>query len=170
MKLFSRITLVLTVLILLGAGGAKADTLLSFDLTGPTTATFELYAHPLISPGDADPGGGFTVDPIDLKINGVASNDFLAFYSSANDMGGAFAAFSDDFDFDFSLTGPQVYSGHEWAPVFRPTSGMSMTDFVDGNGAYTLTISPVSTSEPSSALLLGMALLLPLGLGLQRLR
>ena len=45
-----------------------------------------------------------------------------------------------------------------------------MTDFVDGNGAYTLTISPVSTSEPSSALLLGMALLLPLGLGLQRLR
>ena len=93
MESFSRITLVLTVLILLGAVGAKADTLLSFDLTGPVTATFELYAHPLISPGDADPGGGFTVDPIDLKINGVASNDFLAFYSSANDMGGAFAAF-----------------------------------------------------------------------------
>jgi hypothetical protein len=174
MKFFSRFTLILTVLFLAGAGAgaAKADTLLYFDLTGPTNATFELYAHPVISPGNFDPGYGFVVTPIDLKINGVASNDFLTFYNGSPDAGGGLGIFFDDFEFVVSLTGAQIYSGREWAPAFAPTLvSMTMTDFDGGDGQYSLSISKVAkTAEPSSLALLSMALLLPLGLGLSRLR
>jgi hypothetical protein len=173
MQVHSRIVFALSVLLMIGlfgAGAVKADSMVLFTLTGPQNldATFELSTNPVIDPSNADPGFGFLVTPIDLTINGVASNDFLAFYNTTNDAGGGFAAFSDDWNFDFSLFGEALYGGNELNPTFAPSDdAVSLTD-ENGVGGYTLTMTPVATPEPSSLLLL-MTGLLPLGLLAKRL-
>jgi hypothetical protein len=171
MHLPSRMVFAFTVMLLLfGAGAAKADSVLLFTLTGPDNldATFELSTNPVVDPSYADVGFGFLVIPIDLTINGVASSDFLAFYNTTNDAGGGFAAFSDDWNFDFSLFGEVLYGGNELNPTFAPSeNSISLTD-ENGVGGYTLTMGAVATPEPSSLLLL-LAGLLPLGLLAKRL-
>jgi hypothetical protein len=170
MKLFYKALLLSTVALFVGVGAAKADSgqLLYFDLTGPVNATFELSSKPVIASGNSDPDCGFTVTPVDLMINGVASSDFLAFYNTG--CGGGLAGLSDDFNFDFSLYGATIYNGSAFHPTFSPTSpaGMNMTDGDSDSPTYNLTISPVATPEPSSLLLLGMVLL-PLGIVVKRL-
>jgi hypothetical protein len=170
-KLLSRFVLLSAAVLFLGVGAAKADSSqpLYFDLTDPLglNVTFELASKPTIAPGNSS-SCGFTVTPIDLTINGVASSDFLAFYS--NSCQGAFAALIDDDDFDFSLFGDKLYSGNPSKPTFSPTSpsGVNLNDGMDDAVIYNLTISPVATPEPSSLLLLGMVLL-PLGMAAKRL-
>jgi|SRR5271156_5825346 len=151
---------------LLGAGVAKADgsSMLLFTLTGPVDATFELSNNPFVDPGNVDPGFGFLVNPVDLTINGLASDDILAFYASSG--GGGLAAFDASWDPDFSLYGDKLYKGPEWNPKFGPSGDpISLTD--ENGVGYTLTVTTVATPEPSSLLLLAVGLL-PLALLLRR--
>jgi hypothetical protein len=155
-------------LVLLGSMSARADsTLLFYSLTGPVDATFLLPVDPVISPGLADLDFGFTLAPIDLKIDGVASRDNLSFFSTLNHAGGAFGAFSPDgLTQDLSLTGIQLYSGSEAQPtmldpVIQP---IPLADFDTGAIGYFLTITPVSntasTPEPSPLVMLIVSLIL----------
>jgi len=172
MKPLVKLCLVFAALLFVGAGAVKADTsqLLTFDLTGPgnLNVTFELSSKPVIANGNADPGCGFTVTPIDLSVDGVSSSDFLAFYN--NLCLGAFAALVTDDDSDFSLFGAQLYQGSVFNPTFSPTSpaGINLNDGTNDGLSYNLTISPVATPEPPSFLLLAMVLL-PLGIAAKRL-
>ncbi len=143
--------------LLLSVGTAKADgtSLLAYNLTGPVDATFELPVNFTVASGDYGLGEGFFVTPIDLAIDGSpVSGDFLIFCSSS--MGGAF----EDWDGLVNLTGPQLYTGPENDPTMSGIPGnISLSDFNTGAGGYTLTVTPVSTPEPTSILLLGTGLL-----------
>ena len=121
-----------------------------------------------MDPWNVDDGFGFVVAPIDLMIDGVASDDLLAFYSNSFSPGGGFAAVTPDFmDSAFTLYGPQVYGNSEDNPSFE-ASWFKLHD--DEGQKYKLVIStsPTSTPEPSSLLLLAAGLL-PLGLLAKRL-
>lgn len=171
MKPSLRISLIFAAALLIGAGSAKADTMLYFTLTGSVNATFELPSSPVMDPTFCDVGYGFIITPTDLKIGGVASDDFLAFYDGMTG-GGGLAAFSDSFDAGFSLTGSQIYHGSELVPFFTVTGNKSLelNDQSTDLPGYRLTIStsPSSVPEPSTILLLAAGLL-PLGLLAKRL-
>jgi hypothetical protein len=155
-------------LVLLGSMSARADsTLLFYSLTGPVDATFLLPVNPVIAPGLADPDFGFTLVPIDLKIDGAVSHDNLSFFSILNDAGGALGAFSrDGLTQDFSLTGIQLYSGSEAHPTLLDPmiQPIPLADFDTGATGYFLTITPVSnipsTPEPSPLVMLIVSLIL----------
>ena len=169
MKLLSRISLLFAAVLFIGAGSAKADSLLYFSLTGPVSATFELPTHPTVS--DADYGVGFLITPINLTVNGVATpGDFMAFYHSGNEGGGAFGIFSSTTEDVVSLIGIQLFSGSEFFPVFAAHGPVVLSDLDTRDRAYSLTISknPPSVPEPSTMLLLAAGLL-PLGLLAKRL-
>jgi hypothetical protein len=144
-----RILSILSSLIFLTAGVASADTILSYSLSGPTSATFELPVNPtVLSSSVAD--GVFEVLPINLIINGVASSDHLAFFNAAT--GGGLEAFScESCPLDINLLGPQLYSGTEGMPTMLSLNAVLVNDFDTGEPAGTLSASPVSTPEPSVA-------------------
>jgi hypothetical protein len=169
MKLMSRTSLLFAAVLFLGAGSAKADTMLFFSITGPTTATFALPTHPTVNPYNADAEVGFLLTPINLTIDGTPSNDFVVFYlGGAN--GGALAIFNSTIDDVVSLAGIQLFRGSPFHPVFSAHGPMVLSDFDTSDHAYTLTISqnPPSVPEPSTMLLLAAGLL-PLGLLAKRL-
>jgi hypothetical protein len=148
---------VFALFLLLSAGKASADgvPVLAYTLTGPVDATFALPVNFTVSDNNSDLGVAFLVEPIAFLINGAPapSGDFLVFYSSP--MSGAFADLNDN----FSLIGPQLYTGPENAPTMSDISGnITLVDYFTGAG-YTLTITPVPTPEPSSLLLMAAGLL-----------
>jgi PEP-CTERM motif-containing protein len=149
--------LVFASFLLLSVRTVRADStpLLAYTLTGPVNASFELPVNFTVDADSYDLGVGFYVTPLDLTINGsLASGDFLIFYSSTMD--GAFG----DWDGLFSLTGPQLYSGPESAPSMSDIPGnIALADFFTGAGGYTLTVTPVSTPEPATIVLMGSGLL-----------
>ncbi|HZC65116.1 MAG TPA: hypothetical protein VE545_00970 [Candidatus Dormibacteraeota bacterium] len=171
MKLLSRISLLFAVALFIGAGSAKADSILYFSLTGPVSATFELPTHPTVSV--ADYRLGFLTTPINLTVDGVAApDDFIAFYRGGPD-GGAFAIFSSTIQDVVSLAGIQLFTGSPHHPrVFAARRPIVLSDFYSDteDRAYTLTISKNApkVSEPSTMLLLAAGLL-PLGLLAKRL-
>jgi PEP-CTERM motif-containing protein len=148
--------LVFALFLLLSVGTVRADGTpsLAYTLTGPVDVTFDLPANFTVAAGNYDLGAGFYVTPLNLMIDGSpATGDFLIFYSSSLD--GAFG----DFDDLFSLTGPQLYTGPESAPSMSNIPGnIALNDFFTGAGGYTLTMTPVSTPEPASLLLMGTGL------------
>ena len=110
MKLLSRIWLLFAAVLFIGAGSAKADTMLFFSITGPVSATFELPTQPTINPNNADPDVGFLITPFNLMIDGNPSNDFMAFYLGGEN-GGALAIFNSTIDDVISLEGIQLFGG-----------------------------------------------------------
>jgi hypothetical protein len=160
---FYRASLLVAALLLVGAGKASADTILSYSFTGTTTVTFELSQTP--TPTAVDPGFGFVVTPINLMINGAPSNDFLAFYNVA--VRGGFGAFACGSCVDLSVSGPQLYSGSEANPTMLLLSGVNLPNFPGGPGGGTISnMNPNSTPEPSAFLLLGLGLVALVGTGL----
>ncbi|HXN24232.1 MAG TPA: PEP-CTERM sorting domain-containing protein [Candidatus Dormibacteraeota bacterium] len=159
MKWMTRLSLLLPLVLFLCAGVTKADglTLMSYQLAGPVTATFELPASPTILDGNFNLGFGFIVfNPLHLKINGKDSSDFLVFYSAPSG-GGAFGAFASTTQPDFSLTGAQLYSDSEKNPTMLEfLTPVTFHDFLGGEGTYTLT---VSVPEPPTMILLALGLL-----------
>jgi hypothetical protein len=173
MKLLSRVSLLFAAVLFIGAGSAKADTMLFFSITGPLSASFELPTHPTVNPDDADSGVGFLITPINLTVDGVASDDFLGFYLAGRkgQDGGALAIFNSTLSDVMSLTGIQLFSGTVFHPVFAAQGPIVLSDFDNSRDhAYSLTISknPPSVPEPSTMLLLAAGLL-PLGLLAKRL-
>jgi hypothetical protein len=149
MKTLMRFFILLGALLCVGVGRSSADTLISYQYSGPVTASFELPEMPTVIVFGT--GFGFAVTPIDLMINGVASSDFLTFYNSA--VGGGFGACAGGQCIDILVAGPQLYSGPEATPTMLPIGG-SFTDRRTGNPAGT-----ISTPEPSAVGLLGFGLL-----------
>jgi hypothetical protein len=149
-----RILLILSSLIFLTASVASADTILSYTLNGPVSATFELPINPTVL--NFFPDDSFEVSPLNLIINGVASSDHLAFFNTASD--GGLEAFCDDC-VDINLAGPQLYFGPEATPTMLSLNAVAVTDFDTGEPAGTLSASPVSTPEPSIAALTGFGML-----------
>jgi hypothetical protein len=159
-----RVALFLSALLLLTAGMASADTLISYSFTGGTS--FELPVNPV--PTVFNLGFDFQVTPINLIINGAPSSDFLVFYSAdpITGGGGGFGAFScgDVSCQAISVVGPQLYSGPESSPTMLGLgdTGVALLDPISG---ATLMISTpgtpsaVSTPEPSVTVLLGVGLL-----------
>jgi hypothetical protein len=157
-----RVALLLSVMLLLTAGVASADTLITYNFTGGTS--FELPVNPV--PTAFELGFGFQVNPIGLMINGAPSGDYLVFYNAdpGTGGGGGFGAFSCGSCQDISVVGPQLYTGPENAPTMLGLgdTGVALTDPVAGT---TLTISTpgtpstVPTPEPSVTILLGIGLL-----------
>ena len=145
---------------------AKADsTALSFVLSGPTTASFDLPETPTVLASLND--FGFMVEPTDLMVNGSAATDLLFFYSAnpvvdGMPIPGIAGGVAGLLSFP-NLAGVQLYSGSESAPTFL-TGTFSLTNFDTGSGSYTLKISPVdgppvSTPEPATLALTGLGLL-----------
>ena len=116
MKNLKRISFLLGALLFIGVGRASADTLLSYQYSGPVSASFELPVMPTVIVSGA--GFGFEVTPINLMINGAPSNDFLTFYNAA--VGGGFGACFGGECLDILVAGPQLYSGPEASPTMLP--------------------------------------------------
>jgi hypothetical protein len=159
-----RVVLFLSALLLLTAGIASADTLISYSFTGGTS--FKLPVNPV--PTVFSPGFDFEVTPINLIIDGTPSSDFLVFYNGdpITGGGGGFGAFScgDVSCQDKSLVGLQLYSGPESSPtmlglgdtgvtLMNPVTGATFTISTPG------TPSAISTPEPSVTVLLVIGLL-----------
>lgn len=164
MKNSFRVALFLSVALFLTAGIASADTLITYQFTGAVSASFELPVNPTVVKSTA--GVDFEVMPLNLMINGMASSDFLVFYSTAFD--GGFGAFSSGSSADINTTGPQLYTGPENAPTMLGvvSGGVPLTDFNNGSSAGTIStpatpgpVGSVTTPEPSATVLLGIGLL-----------
>lgn len=83
----------------------------------PLTSSFSIPVNPV--PDDVDFGIGFQINhPTALLINGVPSSDFLAFFNTTGSDGG-FGAFISSVDVDYQLSGSQIYSGSESAPMMQ---------------------------------------------------
>lgn len=166
MRRLLRIAAVIAFFALVSVGVAKADsnTELYYSLTGPgdVTATFYLPVNPTVGSGNVDGTFGFTVTPIDLMVDGSAdpSGD-VTFYDIT--FGGGLTIDQGDI---FDLINPSssnialFVSGTEAAPtMLSPAGDIPLQDFMSGDGGYTLTVTPVSTTpEPASFLLIGVGL------------
>jgi hypothetical protein len=157
-----RAALVLSALLLfLTAGIASADTLITYQVTGPVSASFQLPVNPTVIA--FTPGFDFIVMPINLMINGVTSSDRVNFYSSA--FGGGFVVTNGGSTAVIDSVGPQLYSGPEGSPTMLGvvTGGVMLTDSMTGAPVGMLTTpgtpGPVGTPEPSATVLLGIGLL-----------
>lgn len=163
-----RALLLLSILLSLSVAMASADTLITYQVTGPVTASFEVPVNPtpselmLFASLNPDPlGFGFIITPINLVINGVPSGDLLEFFNATQ--GGGFDAFAlGATSTDLNFTGPQFYSGSELSPTFQPLNGATLKDFSSGAPTSTIT-----SPEPSA---FGMLAFGMLGLLVSRLK
>jgi hypothetical protein len=161
-----RAAFLLSAILFFTAGIASADSFISYQFTGAgVSASFELPVNSTVL--SSNDSFNFIVMPIDLMINGVNSSDGLDFFSEA--WGGGFSAFSGGPAADINVTGPQLYTGPESAPIMAlfGADGVTFMDFLTGDPAGTLTTTVTSTPEPSATVLLGVGLL---AVGLAALR
>jgi hypothetical protein len=125
---------------------ADSGTTLSFDLTGPVTASWTMSSDPTITPVMP---GIFSVDVTDFTVNGETCPGTIYFFS-LDQMGG----FNSSTDLT-NLMGDQLYMTDSdgdpifYSHVFYLTNG-------DTGAAEILTVQP--TPEPTTLLLLGSGL------------
>jgi hypothetical protein len=163
-----RAALALSALLFLTVGVASADTLITYQLSGPTTVSFEVPVNPTVTGFDI--GINFIVTPINLIINGVVTTgDTVDFFNLASAGGGFAVVNPGGASAVVNTAGPQLYTGPENAPTMLGvvTAGVPLTDF-DAPGAPVgmLTtpgtpgpVGSVTTPEPSATVLLGIGLL-----------
>lgn len=125
---------------------APADAaLLNFSIDGPYTASWTLDSDP--RPNFSSRGYTFSLYDVKGGFPGASTSVVdLIFYNQDFEGGfGIIDFYADDTPDDAALlvtTGPQIYSGTEDAPAFRP-GVFQLTDFYNPNN-YTLTISGVN--------------------------
>jgi len=164
MRPWYRALLFLSILLFLSVAMASADTLITYQITGSVTASFEVPVNP--TPSELmfpELGFGFFIVPINLVINGVPSDDFLAFFNAAQ-MGG-FEACSSSAPpgtpcTDLNFTGPQFYSGSEGSPTFLPLNGATLSGFFpSAPGAPGVPPITITSPEPSAFGMLAFGML-----------
>jgi hypothetical protein len=136
---------------------AKADTL-KFDITGTSdTYSFFLDSTPVI--GSSVKGFSFTVNNIDVTVDDLfgATSDITFF----NIVRGGGISILDLPGGDVDLTGPQLYSGSESAPLFAPGGPFPLSS--SAREPFDLTITDVATPEPGTLALLATGALASLG-------
>jgi PEP-CTERM motif len=162
MKVTLKLAAALTALLFLSALPAKADSsseTMTYTISGPTTASFTISMS--AGPSWSDDGTAFTMDPIDLTVDGTSMTDTVVFFNSS-ELGGLNSVSSCLPD----LIGPQLYTGSESDPTFL-TGVFQLFDMETG-AAYTLTVCETpAMPEPSTILMLvsGLALV---GIGFKR--
>jgi PEP-CTERM motif-containing protein len=161
MKATLKFAAMFAVFLFLSALPANADSsgTMTYTLSGPNTASFTISMGS--GPAWADDGTAFTMDPLNLMVDGTPMTDTIVFFNSS-DLGGLNSVFSCLPD----LIGPQLYTGSESDPTLL-TGVFELFDINTG-AEYTLTACETSAMpEPSTVLMLvsGLALV---GLGLKR--
>lgn len=161
MKAALKFAAMFAVFLFLSALPANADSsgTMTYTLSGPTTASFTISMGS--TPGFSIAGIAFTMEPVDLTVDGTSMTDTIVFFNSA-DLGGLNSVFSCLPD----LIGPQLYTGSESDPTLL--AGVFELFDINTGVEYTLTASETSAMpEPSTVLMLvsGLALV---GLGFKR--
>lgn len=167
MKTLIKFAGLLTVMLLLTAGAAKADSI-SYQLIGPGfNISFSLPEHPT-SGFFVLPGNDIEFDNVSGIFNGVPTSQLTVYYVSSTSLTfvqpgldlleGVFPTGHGPFFFG----GPQLYSGNASSPTL-----LAGTFLLGPGGVDVLTAT--RTPEPSSLLLLAMGGLALLGLSLKRL-
>ena len=149
---------VAVVVILAGASAAQADTLLSYQITGPGasgtfTAGFTVFMHPSPSGGNSL---AFWFSNLPVNVNGTWTNLTIAFSSL---LGGGVAGSG-----TFGLVGSQLFTWPSGSvtPVMNTGVFSAYGVTASGVGTYTVSVSPaliITTPESASLLLLVIGLL-----------
>jgi PEP-CTERM motif-containing protein len=153
------------VVLLAGASSAYADTILNYQITGPSpngtfNASFTLSGNPTPSGGNSFV---FWFSSLPANVNGTRTNLTIVFSSLLG--GGVLGTNS------FALVGQQLFSWSSSSST--PTMNVGIFNLLGGTGggwgSYTMTVLPAtSVPEPASSLLLGAGLLTVFGVHLLR--
>src|SRR4030088_2890085 len=159
MTTLRRLVLSLAVLIFFaGASVAHADTLLTYQITGPGSAGtfnagFTIFMHPTPS---GSTSLAFWFSNLPVTVNGALTNLTIAF---SNLLGGSAAGSG-----TFALVGSQLFSWPSGSstPIMNTGVFTAYGVTASGIGTYTVSVSPaliITTPEAASLLLLVIGLL-----------
>jgi hypothetical protein len=155
---------------LLAASQIRADGILNYEYkSGSNTFTWQLPTNPMIAPGNAFPGLGFTIPDVSFSENGVSMVGTLDFFNFNSIFNGGFDLWNGG-GYLINAMGPQLYTGPETAPTMVASSFSGFIDFgsdtspnaqpIPGGGSAQVK----STPEPSTLSLLAVGLAIGLAL------